>query len=91
LVKLGFHYSHSGCLKPLRRLDFGYRKSNALPRVAYEARQAGFIAFYEELPVTSGEVVSLFIEQLRFEFTPVFHGLQRRRLNLLGRLFANPD
>ena len=30
------------------------------------------------LGVTSREVVRLFLEQLRFDFVPVFHGLQGR-------------
>ena len=42
-------YSHSGCLKMLRRLGFEYRKPKALPRVADEDKQAEFIAFYQDL------------------------------------------
>ena len=42
-------YSHSGCLKLLRRLGFEYRKPKALPRVADEEKQAAFIALYEQL------------------------------------------
>jgi len=42
-------YSHSGCLKLLRRLGFEYRKPKALPRVADEEKQAKFIAFYENM------------------------------------------
>ena len=42
-------YSHSGCLKLLRRLGFEYRRPKALPHVADEARQREFIAFYENL------------------------------------------
>ena len=48
-TEFGLRYSHSGCLKLLRRLGFEYRKPKALPNVADEARQAEFIAFYEEL------------------------------------------
>ena len=48
-AKLGLHYSHSGCLKLLRRLGFEYRKPKALPHVADETKQAEFIEFYEEL------------------------------------------
>ena len=48
-TKFGLRYSHSGCLKLLRRLGFEYRKPKALPHVADEARQAEFIVFYEEL------------------------------------------
>ena len=47
--QFGLHYSHSGCLKLLRRLGFEYRKPEPLPRVADEAAQAKFIAFYEDL------------------------------------------
>lgn len=47
--KFGPSYSHSGCLKLLRRLGFEYRKPKALPRVADETKQAGFIEFYEAL------------------------------------------
>ena len=32
----------------------------------------------DSLIVTSREVVRLFLEQLRFDFVPVFHGLQGR-------------
>jgi hypothetical protein len=42
-------YSHSGCLKMLRRPGFEYRKPKALPRVADEDKQAEFIAFYQDL------------------------------------------
>jgi len=42
-------YSHSGCLKLLRRLGFEYRKPKGLPHVADEEKQAGFIAFYDAL------------------------------------------
>ena len=42
-------YSHSGCLKMLRRLGFEYRKPKALTRVADENKQAEFIAFYQDL------------------------------------------
>ena len=48
-AEFGLHYSHSGCLKLLRRLGFEYRKPKALPHVADEAKQAEFIAFYENL------------------------------------------
>jgi transposase len=48
-TEFGLRYSHSGCLKLLRRLGFEYRKPKALPHVADEARQAEFIAFYQEL------------------------------------------
>ena len=58
-AKFGVPYSHSGCLKLLRRLGFEYRKPKALPRVADEARQREFIAFYENLMNTlpAGEAV----------------------------------
>ena len=46
-AKFDLCYSHSGCLKLLRRLGFEYRKPKALPRVADEDKQAEFIAFYE--------------------------------------------
>jgi len=48
-AEFGIIYSHSGCLKLLRRLGFEYRKPKALPRVADEAKQREFIAFYEDL------------------------------------------
>jgi len=48
-TKFSLRYSHSGCLKLLRRLGFEYRKPKALPRVADEAKQAEFITFYESL------------------------------------------
>ena len=43
------HYSHSGCLKLLRRIGFEYRKPKAVPPVANEDSQAQFIAMYEAL------------------------------------------
>lgn len=48
-AEFGLRYSHSGCLKLLRRLGFEYRKPKALPRVADEDKQAEFIALYQEL------------------------------------------
>jgi transposase len=42
-------YSHSGCVKLLARLGFEYRKPKALPRVADVAKQAEFIAMYENM------------------------------------------
>ena len=42
-------YSHSGCLKMLRRLGFEYRKPKALPRVTDEDKQAEIIALYQDL------------------------------------------
>jgi len=47
--RFGLSYSHSGCLKLLRRLRFEYRKPKTLPHVADEVKQAEFIAFYEDL------------------------------------------
>jgi len=47
--KFGPIYSHSGCLKLLRRLGFEYRKPKALPHVADETKQAEFMALYEAL------------------------------------------
>ncbi len=49
LEKFSLHYSHSGCVKLLRRLGFEYRKPMALPTVADEAKQTEFIAMYESL------------------------------------------
>jgi len=37
-AEFGLHYSHSGCLKLLRRLGFEYPKPKALPHVADEAK-----------------------------------------------------
>ena len=48
-TEFGLRYSHSGCLKLLRRLGFEYRKPKALPHVADEEKQAEFITFYENL------------------------------------------
>jgi transposase len=42
-------YSHSGCVRLLARLGFEYRKPKALPRVADVAKQAEFIAMYENM------------------------------------------
>ena len=44
-AKSGICHSHSGCLKLLARLGFEYRK----PKAADAGKQAGFIAFYENL------------------------------------------
>ncbi len=48
-AQIDLHYSHSGCVKLLARLGFEYRKPKAMPRVADVAKQAKFIAFYENL------------------------------------------
>jgi len=48
-AKYGLRYSHSGCLKLLRRLGFEYRKPKAMPRVADETKQADFIELYKAL------------------------------------------
>jgi transposase len=48
-AEFSLQYSHSGCLKLLRRLGFEYRRPKALPHVADEARQREFIALYENL------------------------------------------
>lgn len=45
----GLDYSHSGCVKLLRRLGFEYRKPKALPTVADETKQAEFIKSYQTL------------------------------------------
>ena len=42
-------YSHSGCIKPLSRLGYEYRKPKGLPSVASAEKQAEFIAMYERL------------------------------------------
>jgi hypothetical protein len=48
-AECGLNYSHSGCIKLLARLGFEYRKPKALPRVADVAKQADFIAIYENM------------------------------------------
>jgi transposase len=48
-AECGLNYSHSGCIKLLARLGFEYRKPKALPRVADVAKQAEFIAMYENM------------------------------------------
>jgi transposase len=48
-AECGLNYSHSGCIKLLARLGFEYRKPKALPRVAGVAKQAEFIAMYENM------------------------------------------
>ena len=48
-AECGLNYSHYGCIKLLARLDFEYRKPKALPRVADVAKQAEFIAMYENM------------------------------------------
>ena len=47
--EFGTRYSHSGCIKCLKRLGFEYRKPKALPQVADAVRQAKFIETYERL------------------------------------------
>ena len=51
-TEFGVTYSHSGCIKLLARLGFEYRKPRALPTVSDEAKQAAFIAFYDNLMTT---------------------------------------
>ena len=48
-AQFDLEYSHSGCVKLLARLGFEYRKPKALPRVADVAKQAEFIAMYENM------------------------------------------
>lgn len=48
-AQFDLEYSHSGCVKLLARLGFEYRKPKALPRVADVAKQAEFIANYENM------------------------------------------
>ena len=48
-AKFGQEYSHSGCLKLLRRLGFEYRKPKRLPNVGDERKQTEFISLYETL------------------------------------------
>ena len=48
-AQFDLRYSHSGCVKLLARLGFEYRKPKTLPRVADVAKQAEFIAMYENM------------------------------------------
>ena len=48
-AQFDLRYSHSGCIKLLARLGFEYRKPKTLPRVADVAKQAEFIAMYENM------------------------------------------
>ena len=48
-VQFDLRYSHSGCVKLLARLGFEYRKPKPLPRVVDVAKQAEFIAMYENM------------------------------------------
>ena len=48
-AQFDLRYSHSGCVKLLARQGFEYRKPKALPRVADVAKQAEFIAMYENM------------------------------------------
>ena len=48
-AECGLNYSHSGCIKLLARMGFEYRRPKALPRVADVAKQAEFIAMYENM------------------------------------------
>ncbi len=45
----GVSYSQSGCIKLLHRLGFEYKRPESLPAQADEAKQAAFIADYEQL------------------------------------------
>jgi transposase len=55
--EFGLRYSHSGCIKLLARLGFGYRKPKALPWVASTKKQANFITLHErtKVPVAKPE------------------------------------
>lgn len=44
-AKFGVLYSHSGCLKLMRRFGFEYRKPKALPHMADEAKQVPSVRF----------------------------------------------
>ena len=48
-AQFDLRYSHSGCVKLLARVGFEYRKPKTLPRVADVAKQAEFIAMYENM------------------------------------------
>ena len=48
-AECGLNYSHSGCIKLLARMGFEYRRPKALPRVADVAKQAEFIAMYDNM------------------------------------------
>jgi transposase len=47
--EFGLEYSHSGCIKPLARLEDEYRKPKALPRAVPAERQEEFIALCSRL------------------------------------------
>ena len=49
LATHGIAYSHSGCIKLMRRLGFEYRRPKGLPAQADEAKQRAFIKDYETL------------------------------------------
>ena len=48
-ARLDLEYSHSGSVSLLVRISFKNRKPTALPRVADVAKQAEFIAMYENM------------------------------------------
>ena len=48
-AQFDLRYSHSGCVKLLARLGFEYRKPKTLTRVADVAKQAEFIAMYQNM------------------------------------------
>ena len=56
------------------KCQFGYRKVRYRGLFKNTAQMFSMMA----LAVTSREVVRLFLEQLRFDFVPVFHYLQGR-------------
>ena len=49
-AQFDLRYSHLDCVKLLVRLGFEYRKPKMLPRLADVAKQAEFIAIYENMP-----------------------------------------
>jgi len=76
----GLNYSNSDCIRLLARLGFEYRKLKTLPRVAYVAKQAEFIAIYENMPNSLANDEAVYFADamhLEYQSKPAFGWLKK--------------
>lgn len=80
-AEFNLRYSHSGCIKPLARLGFQYRKPKPLPKVASAEKQASFIALYERLMIELGADEAVYFADavhLEYQTKPAFGWVEER-------------
>ena len=83
----GVTYTHSGCCKLLRRLDFEYKKPKPLPNLPPEAEQQAFIEKYEKLLNGLGhDEVVYFADAVHPEYqVKASHGWFKKQKDEAGR------